>query len=289
MCLDGNLTPKRRTPTFAPSAVLLAAALVLAGCAHRGDTAPVASTTPARSGSPAAAWQRARQLVLVVTPGWNANHGTLRTFERDGQGDGAGWREVSRVVPVTIGKAGAAWGLGLQPPQAVGPLKLEGDGRSPAGVFRIGEAFGYAERAATALPYRALSATDYCMDVSGTPQYNRIVDAKEVGAAAVKGSSEPMRRDLHANGDQRYRLGFVIEHNVQAAPQAGSCIFAHLWKSPRDTTTGCTAMAVPVMRRLLAWLRPEDQPVFVLLPQAEYQRLRTTWQLPASPGSAARP
>lgn len=282
--------PKRRPRTFTPSALLLAAAFVLGGCAHRGDTAPVASGAPARSGSPAAAWQGARQLVLVVTPGWNANHGTLRTFERGGQGDNsAGWREVSHVVPVTIGKAGAAWGLGLQPPQAVGPLKLEGDGRSPAGVFRIGQAFGYAERAATALPYRALSATDYCMDVSGTPQYNRIVDAKEVGAAAVKGSSEPMRRDLHVNGDQRYRLGFVIEHNAQAAPLAGSCIFAHLWKSPRDTTTGCTAMAVPVMRRLLAWLRPEDQPVFVLLPLAEYQRLRATWQLPAPTDAAARP
>jgi L,D-peptidoglycan transpeptidase YkuD (ErfK/YbiS/YcfS/YnhG family) len=263
--------------------VLITLAAALVGCAHRSDT--IAAATPARPATPAAAWQSARQLVLVVTPGWNANHGTLRTFERDGQD----WREVSHAMPVTVGKAGAAWGLGLQQPQKGGPLKLEGDGRSPAGVFRIGEAFGYAERAATALPYRALSATDYCMDVSGTPQYNRIVDAKEVGAAAVKGSTEPMRRDLHAHGDQRYRLGFVIEHNAHAVPQAGSCIFAHLWKSPHDTTTGCTAMAVPVMRRLLAWLRPEERPVFVLLPLAEYQRLRTTWQLPAPADAAARP
>jgi hypothetical protein len=32
---------------------------------------------------------------------------------------------------------------------------------------------------------------------------------------------------------------------------------------------------------LLAWLRPEDEPIFVLLPQREYERLRTDWQLPA--------
>ena len=264
-------------------------AVVLAGCAHRGGT--IAATTPEPlPASPAAAWQSARQLVLVITPGWNANRGTLRTFERGDRGADASWREVGHAVPVTVGKAGAAWGLGLQPPQvASGPLKLEGDVRSPAGVFRIGEAFGYAAHAATALPYRALSATDYCMDVSGTPQYNRIVDEKVVGAAAVKGSTEPMRRDLHAHGDQRYRLGFVIEHNAQAVPQAGSCIFAHLWKSPHDTTTGCTAMAVPVMRRLLAWLRPEDQPVFVLLPQAEYERLHTAWQLPAPTAPAVQP
>jgi L,D-peptidoglycan transpeptidase YkuD (ErfK/YbiS/YcfS/YnhG family) len=256
--LDGKLMTVRRR-TLAP----LMFAITLAGAAHAG-----AATTP---------WHDARQLVLVTTAGWNANHGTLRTFARDGDG----WREVRAAVPVTIGKSGAGWGLGLNAPQHGGPLKREGDGRSPAGIFRIGEAFGYAAHAATALPYRALSATDYCMDVSGTAQYNRIVDANVVGADAVKGSSEPMRRDLHANGDQRYRLGFVIEHNAQAAPQGGSCIFAHLWKSPSDATTGCTAMTPAVMESLLAWLKPQQHPVFVLLPQAEYERLRADWQLPA--------
>jgi len=126
------------------------------------------------------------------------------------------------------------------------------------------------------------------MDVSGSPHYNRIVDANVVGAEAVKGSSEPMRRDLHADGDQRYRLGFVIEHNAQAAPEGGSCIFAHLWKSPTDATAGCTAMTPASMQSLLAWLKPQDHPVFVLLPQAEYERLRNTWQLPVLDADGAR-
>jgi hypothetical protein len=62
---------------------------------------------------------------------------------------------------------------------------------------------------------------------------------------------------------------------------AGSCIFAHLWKSPDDPTTGCTAMAPPTMETLLGWLRPERHPVFVLLPLPEYDRLREAWGLPA--------
>ena len=62
--------------------------------------------------------------------------------------------------------------------------------------------------------------------------YNQIVDADVVGAAAVKGSTEPMRRDIHVHGDQRYREGFVIVSNPDAVPQAGSCIFGHLWHSP---------------------------------------------------------
>jgi L,D-peptidoglycan transpeptidase YkuD (ErfK/YbiS/YcfS/YnhG family) len=241
---------------------LLTGAFTMVGIVHAG-----AASLP---------WQDARQLVLVTTADWNADHGTLRTFVRDGDG----WRAVHAAAPVTIGKTGAAWGLGLNVTPGTGPVKREGDNRSPAGVFRIGEAFGYAASNPTALPYRPLTATDYCVDVSGAAQYNRIVDAHVVGVDAVKGSTEPMRRDLHAHGDQRYRLGFVIEHNAQAVPQGGSCIFAHLWKSPTDATAGCTAMTPALMQSLLAWLKPQDRPVFVLLPQAEYERLRSDWQLP---------
>jgi L,D-peptidoglycan transpeptidase YkuD (ErfK/YbiS/YcfS/YnhG family) len=246
--------------------ILLIAVLALAGNAvAAGEAAP-------------AAWSDAGQMVLVTVPGWNAAQGTLRTYER---GDGGQWHEVGAAAPVVIGHAGAAWGLGLAPTPAAGTRKHEGDGRSPAGVFRIGTTFGYAARADTVMPYLALTATDYCMDVSGSPLYNRIADAAKVGAAALKGSSEPMRRDLHVNGDERYRLGFVIEHNPHAVPEGGSCIFGHLWKAPDVATTGCTAMAPATMRRLLAWLKPQAHPVFVLLPQAAYARLQRSWQLPA--------
>ena len=125
-----------------------------------------------------------------------------------------------------------------------------------------------------------MSASDYCIDVSGSPLYNRIVDARVVGEAAVKGSTEPMRLDLHSKGDVRYKLGFVIDHNAEGAPQGGSCIFAHLWRSPDEPTAGCTSMDETVMRTLLAWLRPDARPVFVLLPEAEYARKESEWGLP---------
>ncbi|SHL78980.1 hypothetical protein [Rhodanobacter sp. OK091] len=248
-------------------AVGLALALAtLAGCAGRDLKASETSQ-----------WQSSRQLVLVTVADWDTDHGVLRTFTRGAHG----WVAAGVAAPVTIGKTGAGWGLGLNAPQRGGPVKHEGDNRSPAGVFRIGDTFGYAASVDTAMPYLALNATEYCVDVSGAAHYNRIVDANVVGADAVKGSTEPMRRDLHLDGDQRYRMGFVIEQNPQAKPQAGSCIFAHLWKSPTDSTAGCTAMTPSVMQSLLAWLRPEDEPIFVLLPQREYERLRTDWQLPA--------
>lgn len=223
-------------------------------------------------------WHDAQQMVLVITPQWDSTQGVLYTYARV---DGS-WQEVGHANPVMIGHGGAGWGLGLQPAQTDGPNKKEGDGRSPAGVFRIGTAFGYAASANTALPYRALQASDWCVDVSGSPHYNRIVDADKVGADAVDGATEPMRRDLHFHGDQRYRQGFVVEHNWQQAPMGGSCIFGHLWKSPASTTTGCTAMAPQTMTALLAWLDPRSHPVFVLLPQTQYVRLHKAWKLPVA-------
>lgn len=220
-------------------------------------------------------WVEARQLVLVVTPHWDADHGTLRTFAKTG----TQWEQITSTA-VTVGRSGSAWGSGLHSSPGSGPSKREGDGRSPAGVFRIGMAFGYSDRFPTGLRYRGMTASDFCIDVSGSPLYNRIVDAKDVGMKAVENSTEPMRRDLHANGDPRYKLGFVIEHNSQAVPAGGSCIFAHLWRRPGEATAGCTAMEESVMREILAWLREDQQPVFVLLPQVEYEKLKGQWGLP---------
>lgn len=231
-----------------------------------------------RRALPGVPWGNAQQMIVVVTTDWDATTGELHRFSRaDPAGD---WHEVGDAVSVSIGRAGSAWGLGLHPPQTQGPRKREGDGRAPAGVFALGAAFGYAAHTATALPYQAMDQDDYCIDVPASPLYNRIVDAREVGKEAVAGSTEPMRRDLHAKGDPRYRLGFVIEHNRQAQPGAGSCIFAHLWRAPGEPTAGCTAMAEGTMAALLEWLEPQRRPAFVLLPRKEYARLRREWALP---------
>ena len=218
----------------------------------------------------------ARQLIVVTTPRWDAPSGQLRAFERSGDG----WKPHGAAFAVALGRTGSAWGIGLHPRQDEGPQKHEGDGRSPAGIFAIGPAFGYADHLDGAMPYLPMLATSYCMDVPASPLYNRIVDATKVGAEAVKGSTEAMRLDLHNAGDRRYREGFVIEHNPANVPGQGSCIFAHLWRTAGEATAGCTAMEPQRMSDLLAWLRPDAKPLFVLLPDTEYQRLQQAWGLP---------
>lgn len=248
-----------------PLALLAALAACSAAAPRRDAASPLAGS---------------RQLVVVVTAGWDASAGTLRTYERDRAGR---WRIAGLETPVTVGREGIAWGTGLHPPRTDGPVKREGDGRAPAGIFALGEAFGYAAEAATAMPYVAMDEHDYCIDVAGSPLYNRIVDARDVGAAAIEGTTEPMRRDVHVGGDQRYRLGLVIRHNPARRAGGGSCIFAHLWSAPGVATAGCTAMADHAMRALLSWLQPSAMPRFVLLPRPQYAALQRDWDLPLLP------
>ena len=218
----------------------------------------------------------AGQLVLVTVADWQTSTGTLQRFEKiDGR-----WNAVSTPFAVTVGKNGSAWGLGLHQAQPDGPQKREGDGKAPAGVFAIGDAFGYLPAIDSGLRYRAMDENDWCIDVNASPYYNRIVSTDDVGIDAVKASTEPMRRDIHLQGDPVYRKGFIILHNTGNSPGRGSCIFAHLWRAPGSPTAGCTAMPEPDMDALLAWLDAGQRPVFALLPEAEFNRLREAWQLP---------
>jgi hypothetical protein len=114
-----------------------------------------------------------------------------------------------------------------------------------------------------------------------SPLSNRIVDADRVGADAVAGCTEPMRLDLHHDGDRRYQEGFVIGHTPPARPGAGRCIFAHLWRAAAAASAGCTAMEPADMQRLRAWLRPNAARLCVLLPRNDHARLRGAWALPA--------
>ena len=216
------------------------------------------------------------QLILVTTSGWNAVDGEMRLYERDSINDH--WKAVGEKIPTVVGRNGMAWGRGLHGgATGEGPVKQEGDGRSPAGVFSLSSAFGYAppeQAGEVKLPYVQAAATLECVDDPQSAHYNRIVDRAGVENPDWK-SSERMRRD-----DDQYRWGVVVDHNAQGAPGCGSCVFLHIWEAPGKGTSGCAAMNSSSMEDVLRWLDAKERPVLVQLPQAEFERLRTAWGLP---------
>jgi L,D-peptidoglycan transpeptidase YkuD (ErfK/YbiS/YcfS/YnhG family) len=226
--------------------------------------------------SPSPVPRETTQLLLALVPGWDAVNAEVRRFERTSDG----WRAVGAPWPAVIGVHGAAWGRGLHgagaPPGQDGPLKREGDGRSPAGVFALGGAYGYdpAPPRGTRLSYRQVDRDWLCIDDPASARYNQVLDT--AGLRPDWRSFEPMRR-----ADELYRRLIVVEHNPEPAPGGGSCIFLHLWHGAGGGgTAGCTAMAPEAMDDLLAWLDPAATPVYVLLPRAPAETLRTGWRLP---------
>jgi L,D-peptidoglycan transpeptidase YkuD (ErfK/YbiS/YcfS/YnhG family) len=208
------------------------------------------------------AMTESRQLILVTTGGWEAVDGEMELYGRDSVNDQ--WKAVGEKIPVVVGRNGMAWGKGLHG-EAIGegPVKREGDGRSPAGIFSLSSAFGYAPREQAGevrLPYVQAVATLECVDDPQSAHYNRIIDRAGVKNPDWK-SSERMRRD-----DDQYRWGVIVDHNAKGEPGCGSCVFLHIWEAPGKGTAGCTAMDPPSMEKVLRWLDAQKRPVLVQLP-----------------------
>ena len=246
----------------------LVALVVLAACSH-GDPAPRPSE-PLPYAPMHGFMLTATDLITSVADDWGSTHVILRRWRRDGHG--LGWRDHPSEWDGVIGSAGLGWGDGLHgigaPEGRDGPVKREGDNRSPAGAFRITQFFGYEPEA----PFKHyLQLTDHteCVDDPKSTAYNTIVE--HTGSADWR-SSEHMRRT-----DDLYSLGAVVNHNAQRTPGHGSCIFLHVWSRPVSPTVGCTAMA---KENLAALAGLGDDVVFVQLTRAEYSALQDQWGLP---------
>ena len=83
----------------------------------------------------------ARRLVLVTAADMNTPNATIERFERAGDG----WKSVAPAQPALIGRNGMAWSQAFRALGQRGePIKVDGDKRAPAGVYRIGASFGFA-------------------------------------------------------------------------------------------------------------------------------------------------
>ncbi len=196
------------------------------------------------------------QLLIVTSESWRADHGILSRWEKRG----GHWRQVGRSVPVLLGKNGMAWGRGIDGKIAgKGPVKREGDGRSPAGIFGLPFLFGEGE-SDFRYPYRRMTRFSRCVDDPRSRSYNRIVDRRK--AAADYRSAERMKFPSGL-----YRYGIFVAHNPKRLPGAGSCIFLHIRKPDGAPTVGCTAMEEKELVRIMHWLDPGRHPLLIQAPR----------------------
>ena len=218
------------------------------------------------------------QLLLSIAPQENSTLGTMRGYTRENSSQS--WIQSFPSTSVIYGKNGLAWGRGLHSPQS-GLQKKEGDGRAPAGRFKIGFAMGYAETLPIGnkgWPYHQVTERDAWIDNPSIPEhYNHLYTLKPNRTAPPWFESQRKRL-----GDFAYEWKILIEHNYQnPIPGDGSAIFFHIRRGEIKPSFGCTVMEKSVLEKLLCWLDPKSTACdYVLLTEKEYQRLKTDWQLP---------
>jgi L,D-peptidoglycan transpeptidase YkuD (ErfK/YbiS/YcfS/YnhG family) len=216
-----------------------------------------------------------KQLLLVSTPDWQAFKGQAQRYERDA---GGAWRAAGASLGVAIGRRGMAWGRGLHPEGQPGPSKREGDTKSPAGVFELAGAYGYAAAppAGATWPYRRLTVGWKCVDDPRNEAYNTmILPDGPVSEAPIGASWDGTRRDVIFN-----MFVEVRQNAAPVLPSAGSCVLLHRWVNPVTPTQGCTSFSKDSVETVLAWLSPAAHPVLVQLPEGEHRRLAAEWGLP---------
>jgi D-alanyl-D-alanine dipeptidase len=217
---------------------------------------------------------------VVTTTTWQESSAILYLFERSEEMATKRWRFHSSTAAV-IGRSG--FGVGPETFGLNGPLKQEGDGRAPAGIFSVPFAFGSSEvrfNDNISFPFRTMTEQDRCIDDSASAHYNSIVNSSNVALNDWK-SSEKM---IHPDG--LYDLGIFINYNKPIPSlKRGSCIFLHVWRDANLATDGCTAISKQTLHNLLTWLKSEQHPLLVQAPREEYEKLASIYQLPPLPVS----
>lgn len=228
----------------------------------------------------------AAQLILSIVPSWNVIQSDVRFFELNENGM---WQNMLGPMNAVVGRSGLAWGQGLHRiPEGTTHVKKEGDGRAPAGVFKLIQAFGYESEVNVHfednlhLPYHKVDQFSRCIDDTSSDFYNNMIYDERLVRKDWQ-SAEDLRRS-----DDLYKFSLVVDHNsvdkrsseVDRSGKFGSCIFVHVWSGADHGTAGCTALSMDHAKRLLLDLKKSKNPLLVQLTRQDYDALKKEWGLP---------
>jgi len=191
------------------------------------------------------------QIILVVSDNMQSSKAKLECYE-----DG---KKLFKTIDVNLGKNGLGWGIGEHTffIKKDEPLKYEGDKKAPAGIFKLGDIFGYAKNGNYKMPYLFTSEDLICVDDTHSPFYNQIIQAH-----GDEKSFEHMKRK-----DHQYTIGITVKHNKNALKKRGSCIFLHVEKFSGATTAGCTSMKYEDLKKIVQWLDKKKNPLLIQIPK----------------------
>lgn len=227
---------------------VLGAALLLALHTSHAGAAPSTQPAAATSSQAIATYcprvlHRATRLIIVTVPNMTSVQATLHTFERRSPADAA-WLRAGPPEPAVVGNAGIGWSedynyLGKKDE----PVKHEGDGRTPAGIFRVAGPFGF--ESSTLGRYTRLAQGDsFCVADPASSLYGRIVNKR---LAKLVKTSEDM------SATPGLKRGLIVDYPARRGAKAGSCVFVQVWGGDHAGTNARIGMPEERVTVLQKW------------------------------------
>mgnify|MGYP000639845801 CR=1 FL=1 len=181
------------------------------------------------------------QMIVVSSEKDGQNKAKVETFEKTVDG----WAKRFPSMNAVIGKKGFSLN------------KIEGDLKSPAGIFRVGTAFGTIDKPSyMRISYKKTSKNDYWIDDVSSQDYNNWVE--------FEGDPYSRWKSFEKLKITSYKLAFVIEYNMNPIVKGkGSAIFFHIWQGRNISTKGCTALSEADISKLLSWIDPDKNPIII--------------------------
>lgn len=127
--------------------------------------------------------------------------------------------------------------------------KTEGDGKTPEGIYSIGECFGNTvPPCEMSVPYTLIDDDDYWDGDSSSDTYNTHVRGSEKGEKWLNdGQYEHLIKYTHS-----YKYAAMINYNVApTVPQKGSAIFLHIPSPGSTSSAGCVVIPEEYMIKAL--------------------------------------
>ena len=133
--------------------------------------------------------------------------------------------------------------------------KVDGDRKSPTGIFRLEKLFSYKKQLQTLLENQQTTKDDKWIEDVNSPDFNKLI----VGSTDAKSYE-----NLLLNTDV-YKFCTVIEYNTNPVVKGkGSAIFFHLSLKPDSFTSGCVAINEEHMKLMINWLDPKQNPSIIM-------------------------
>lgn len=186
------------------------------------------------------------QLIIVIGDPTDPAKSTLAYYKKDQNG------VLQQVfnVPAVSGMNG------------ISAAKVEGDKKTPQGVYSFTMAFGTKDNPGSILPYHKVVKGDHFVDDSNSRYYNRLVNEFQV-EKDWNSSESLLEQSPH------YNYSLVLNYNEAYTPGKGSAIFIHCPKSWNNTgTSGCVSVEEDKMKELLATV--DQNTKVIIVPEEQY-------------------